>query len=167
MQKEKLYVAYGSNINLSQMAHRCPTAKVVGTSEIKDYELVFRGSKTGSYANIEPCEGSSVPVVLWSIKPKDEVALDRYEGYPRFYDKENMKFNINGEDVIAFVYVMTEGHKLGLPSELYRKTIEDGYKTVGFYTDILENAIVKTEIRMANEQENAPEQERLFGLEWW
>jgi len=34
--KNKLYIAYGSNLNLPQMAHRCPSAKVVGASEIKD-----------------------------------------------------------------------------------------------------------------------------------
>ena len=35
----KLYIAYGSNLNLEQMANRCPTAKVVGTSEIKDHNV--------------------------------------------------------------------------------------------------------------------------------
>ena len=30
--KNKLYIAYGSNLNLPQMAGRCPTAKVVGAS---------------------------------------------------------------------------------------------------------------------------------------
>ena len=43
MSKKQLYIAYGSNINLEQMAYRCPHSKVVGASEIKDYELEFRG----------------------------------------------------------------------------------------------------------------------------
>ena len=30
-----------------QMAFRCPTAKVVGKSELKDYELLFRGGRRG------------------------------------------------------------------------------------------------------------------------
>ena len=38
----KLYVAYGSNLNLEQMARRCPTAKVVGIGVLKDYQLTFR-----------------------------------------------------------------------------------------------------------------------------
>ena len=80
--KNKLYIAYGSNLNLPQMAGRCPTAKVVGASEIKDYALVFRGGRHGAVATIEPCEGSSVPVLLWKITPKDEAALDIYEGFP-------------------------------------------------------------------------------------
>lgn len=39
MQKKQLYIAYGSKINLEQMAYRCPHSKVVGTSEIKNFEL--------------------------------------------------------------------------------------------------------------------------------
>ena len=46
MKNKQLYIAYGSNINLEQMAYRCPHSKVVGTSEIKDYELEFRGVAT-------------------------------------------------------------------------------------------------------------------------
>ena len=36
--RNKLYLAYGSNLNLEQMANRCPTAKVVGNSKINGYE---------------------------------------------------------------------------------------------------------------------------------
>ena len=41
--KETIYLAYGSNMNQTQMAFRCPTAEVVGTGELKGYELLFRG----------------------------------------------------------------------------------------------------------------------------
>lgn len=40
--KEKLYVAYGSNINLEQMAFRCPNSEVVGTAMLQGYELQFK-----------------------------------------------------------------------------------------------------------------------------
>ena len=49
---KKYYLAYGSNLNIRQMALRCPTAKPVGTAVIKDYELLFKGSKTGAYLKI-------------------------------------------------------------------------------------------------------------------
>ena len=39
--KPKLYMAYGSNLNLYQMAYRCPTAQVAGKAVLKDYELLF------------------------------------------------------------------------------------------------------------------------------
>ena len=167
MQKEKYYVAYGSNLNLPQMKQRCPTAKVVGTSEIEGYELIFRGSKTGAYATIEPCEGSTVPVMIWAVKPKDELALDRYEGYPRFYDKEAMDLVVNGKTVCAFVYVMTEGLLLGIPSDSYLNTIEEGYETAGFDTAVLEKALLRTKEKMESEQMNDIEQETMFGLGWW
>ena len=38
-----LYFAYGSNINLNQMAVRCPDAKVVEPAVLENYELLFRG----------------------------------------------------------------------------------------------------------------------------
>ena len=41
--KERLYIAYGSNLNLRQMAHGCPTAEVVGKSLLRGWRLMFRG----------------------------------------------------------------------------------------------------------------------------
>ena len=166
--ENKLYIAYGSNLNLPQMEKRCPAAKVLGTSEIKDYALVFRGGRYGAVATIEPCEGSSVPVLLWEITPEDEKALDVYEGYPSFYGKETMELPLDGKTVPAMVYVMTPGHRLGYPSDIYYNTIHDGYKTAGFDTDILEQALDYTEQLMENEPE--PEQQNLFGFggqKWW
>ena len=47
---KKLYIAYGSNLNIKQMANRCPTAKVVGASMLKDWRLLFRGAHAGAVA---------------------------------------------------------------------------------------------------------------------
>ena len=41
--KEKIYCAYGSNMNLEQMSHRCPNAKVIGKGKLENYKLTFRG----------------------------------------------------------------------------------------------------------------------------
>ncbi|MEE0914354.1 MAG: gamma-glutamylcyclotransferase family protein, partial [Ruminococcus sp.] len=79
---KKLYIAYGSNLNLSQMKYRCPTAKLYDTGVIENYELQFKGMPHCAYATIAPCEGKSVPVALWELQPRDEKLLDRYEGYP-------------------------------------------------------------------------------------
>ena len=58
--KKKLYIAYGSNMDTGQMAFRCPSAKFIGISEINGYELLFKGSRTGSYATIEKKVDSNV-----------------------------------------------------------------------------------------------------------
>ena len=54
MEKRKKYIAYGSNLNLEQMARRCPTAKVIGAGEIRDHELLFRGYRESAVATVEP-----------------------------------------------------------------------------------------------------------------
>ena len=82
--EKKFYLAYGSNLNVHQMAWRCPGADVAGIATLHDYRLLFRGSGSGFYLTIEPCIGSEVPVGVWSITEADEKALDRYEGYPSF-----------------------------------------------------------------------------------
>ncbi len=164
MNRKTLYIAYGSNLNLPQMAQRCPTAKVVGTSEIREYELLFRGSRHSAVATVEPSKGGSVPVLLWTLKDNDLRSLDHYEGYPTLYRKEILEVELKGRTVPAMVYIMNDGHPLGSPSDYYLNTIMEGYQRAGFDTEILEDAVDKS-IRMAGEQE--PEQETLFGLKWW
>lgn len=146
-EQKKLYIAYGSNLNLPQMAVRCPTATVKGSGEIKGYELLFRG-----VATVEPKEGGSVPVLLWDISPRDEAALDRYEGWPHLYRKEMMDVEMEGKTVSAMVYVMNDGRSLSLPSERYYGVIEEGYKTAGFPTAVLEQALARTLEKMDQEE---------------
>lgn len=166
MNKPTLYIAYGSNLNLPQMGYRCPTAKVAGTGEIKDYELLFRGGQRGAVATVEPLKGASVPVLLWKIQPADEQSLDRYEGYPHFYHKEILPVELSGKTQPAMVYIMNGGHPLGAPSDYYLQTIADGYKTAGFDTDFLVEAVEKS-IRLAAGQEQDLEQSDQFDLKWW
>lgn len=138
---KKLYIAYGSNLNLQQMANRCPTAKPIGTSVLKDWRLLFRGAYAGAVANVEPCKGSCVPVLIWELTPDDELALDRYEGFPFLYRKENVRVKLEGKALKAMVYVMNEGKPLGTPGCYYYSTILEGYKDAGFDTDILRQAV--------------------------
>ena len=139
--RTRLYMAYGSNMNLEQMADRCRTAEVVGKGILKNYELLFRGARHGAVATVEPREGSSVPVVLWEIGAWDEVALDCYEGYPRLYGKQMMEVEVDGKCQRVMAYVMTPGREFGIPSEHYAEIIREGYRSAGFDVGILEDAI--------------------------
>ena len=139
---KRYYLAYGSNLNVRQMALRCPTAKAAGTAVIKDYELLFKGSKTGAYLTIEPKRGAEVPVAVWSVEPSDEKRLDVYEGFPAFYYKTELDLPVryfSGKTVVrtAFVYIMHEERPLGLPSSTYVRTCLDGYRNFGFDDSIL------------------------------
>ena len=141
---KRYYIAYGSNLNIMQMRMRCPGARIIGTSVIEDYQLLFKGSKTGSYLTIEPMEGAEVPVVIWEVTETDEKALDRYEGYPNFYYKKEMTLDIKTNKVRrrdAFVYIMHEERELGIPSWYYVNTCLDGYRAFGFDEKYLFDAI--------------------------
>jgi hypothetical protein len=148
--KEKLYLAYGSNLNIVQMIIRCPDAKFYGTAEIKDYELLFKGSKTGAYLTIERRKGSNVPVGVWAVTERDISALDRYEGFPAFYYKKEFRQQIwgkDGEDLgvhDCFAYIMREDRRIGIPSSVYINTCREGYKDFGFDINILMDAVMRS-----------------------
>ncbi len=137
----KYYLAYGSNLNLEQMAHRCPTAKPVGVTILKNYQLLFRGQHGGAVATVEPLINSRVPCLLWEITPDDEMALDRYEGFPFLYCKETVKVKLGRKTVEAMVYIMNEGKPLNSPSCYYYSVILQGYKSAGFDIEILKKAV--------------------------
>lgn len=129
---KKYYLAYGSNLNARQMKHRCPDAKLIGISFIEGYQLLFKGSKTGSYLTIEKAEKSKVPVAVWEVSESDEHRLDAYEGYPNFYYKKEIGVIVNRRKIRAFVYIMHEERPPGIPSSLYVRTCIQGYRDFGF-----------------------------------
>lgn len=141
------YLAYGSNLNLKQMATRCPTAKVVGTALLKDYQLTFR-----VVATVEKQVGSMVPVGIWEIDDKAEKALDRYEGYPELYRKEYLTVNCNGVDLECLIYIMNH-HKPKLPYIHYYEAIQQGYRDVGLDESFLIQALEDTEKRILKSKE--------------
>lgn len=145
--EKRYYAAYGSNLNILQMRYRCPSARVIGTAEIADYRLLFKGSKTGAYLTIEKQKGSVVPVGIWEVSESDERSLDRYEGFPNFYYKTEMNLDIKGIRTgkirrrKCFVYIMHEERELALPSRSYVKTCIEGYFNFDFNTKYLKQAI--------------------------
>ena len=160
---KRYYIAYGSNLNVRQMKFRCPTAKIVGTAVIGDYELLYKGSKTGSYLTVEKKSGVSVPVAVWEVTAEDEKALDRYEdehnldiyeGYPNFYYKKNMKIRLSetGKMIDAFVYIMHEERRFGIPTSAYVSTCKFGYTIFGFDFKYLDEAYEKSLKGVANNE---------------
>lgn len=135
MQQKQLYIAYGSNINLEQMAFRCSHSKVVGTSEIKDFELEFRG-----VATIVPNKGAAVPVLIWKLDERDLPTLNQYEGWPRLYRQEKMEFELNGKTFERMAYLMNYG-KITPPSQEYYNTILQGYRENALDESFLQKAL--------------------------
>lgn len=133
----KLYIAYGSNLNLHQMAFRCPSASIYAKGILMNWELLFRGTKGNAHATIKRKKGASVPVLVWEIQPEDEDRLDLYEGYPKYYYKKNIMVEIRGKKKKAMVYIMDESRAPGAPSAQYIRTICQGYQDNSFDAEIL------------------------------
>ena len=144
---KRYYIAYGSNLNIDQMSYRCPGAKVVGTSKIPDFQLLFKGSKSGAYLTIEPKKGAKVPVAVWEVTADDELSLDRYEGYPNFYYKTEVEIPVvcisdrRVRKLKAFIYIMHEEREIGVPSQRYVDICLDGYEAFGFDENYLYDAL--------------------------
>lgn len=134
MEKNRLYAAYGSNLNVGQMAYRCPDAETVGTGVIRDYRLTFKALHSCAFATIEECGGETVPVAVWGISRRDEAALDRYEGYPTHYVKKWIKVEMDGagrETLECLVYIMNPRAVAGVPADAYFDAVLSGYRSFG------------------------------------
>lgn len=139
---KRLYIAYGSNLNLRQMAMRCPTAQLVGTGEVRDYELQFKGAPYGAFATIGPKDGASVPVAVWSLRSRDEKALDIYEGVKAgHYFKKEIPVQLGDQTKLALVYIMNPEAQFGIPTQRYYNAVLEGYENCKLDPHILNKAV--------------------------
>ncbi len=124
----KIYLAYGSNLNMRQMRQRCPRATPIAKFLLQDWRLVFRG-----VADIIEEPGAEVAVGAWRITRECEAALDRYEGF-RAHDPEGSMYRkvyidmnepISGEHRVMFYTMNSTG--IMPPSEGYFDSILEGY----------------------------------------
>ena len=144
-QKEKLYFAYGMNVNLKKMAGLCPDAHVMGPAVLEDHELLFRGNTAGNgLETIARKAGGKVHGVLWRITQECENSLDTYERYPNLYNKQQiMVHDLNGQEFSVMAYVMAEDRfpQLARPSSYNYKVIFEGYQQNGLPVAALKRAL--------------------------
>lgn len=87
-------------------------------------------------------------MLVWKISERDESWLDRYEGYPDFYEKKTITVEmyslVDGEKITkvdALIYIMQGERKLGCPRQRYFDTCLEGYHRFGFDGRILKQAV--------------------------
>ena len=138
---KELYFAYGSNLNVGQMAVRCPMAQLVCRAVLEGYELAFRCG----VLTVLPKEGGRVDGLLWKVNAWDERALDRYEGYPHLYTKERLSVQTSNGPQTVVAYVMTAPYceKAQPPTSTYLQTVLTGYRLAGFDPDAVLRAAAK------------------------
>lgn len=140
--KYKIYVAYGSNMNIHRMAKSCPFAKVLGVGELEDYRLTFRGKRKG-VACIEQCKGQKTPVVLWKVDCRWAKFLDKFATISKKYIKKQVTVQFRNNTLEADVYVIANKYSEfpARPSQYYIETMVEGYAEHGIIKDGLFNAI--------------------------
>lgn len=131
MLEKRLYFAYGANMNIENMAWRCPEARPVCSYRLRDWELEFY-----SHATIAPRSGAEVAGVLWYITPECEANLDAFEGFPDYYTKRSW---IQDGEHIMF-YEMTD-FKRGQPTLGYISDIRSQYHHWHLPVQYLDQAI--------------------------
>ena len=125
------YFAYGSNLSHGQMRLRCPAAVPVGPARLIGYRLVFASKSDrwgGAVADVRPEDEWYVQGGLYRMTGKDLKLLDKFEGYPDFYIREEKRILLpSGEFEIALMYRMADAHVIGRPSRAYLETIIRGF----------------------------------------
>lgn len=127
------YIAYGSNMVEEHMTFRCPDAKLIGTGWLEKTRLEFY-----LHATVEHTASKSdrVPVAVWEISQRDEKSLDRYEGFPSYYTKEERLVTMwDGSKVRGMVYVMNLIRPQP-PMKQYYQGIRDAYEKLGLSSEI-------------------------------
>lgn len=107
MSERTCYFAYGSNLDTTQMAWRCPDAIPVGRVRLPGWRLIM--NRYG-LATIVPDPDATAWGGLWRITPRCERALDAYESIDTgLYVRRELEVLDDHDDAVtALVYLATE-----------------------------------------------------------
>ena len=142
------YFAFGSNLDLKQMARRCPGAAVGAYATLQDHQLLFRGPsqrRKAGVATVDPSPGHHVPGLLFRVGDDCLAVLDRLEGHPHWYVRHVVTvFTEGGEEEEALLYRLPDDVDKMPPTDAYVGQIRRAYghhgPAHGFHETLLEEA---------------------------
>lgn len=143
----RLYLAYGSNLDLGQMRHRCPGAEPVRAIMVPNRRLIFR-----RFADIIEEPGAQVPCAIYRITPEDEAALDRFEGVSvGSYTKATIRLRTPSLGVIQPLVYLNNRDGEDPPSRRYVETIRRGYRDWRLPMDLLDKVVMEARSKAKRE----------------
>jgi gamma-glutamylcyclotransferase (GGCT)/AIG2-like uncharacterized protein YtfP len=135
------YFAYGSNMDPTQMAHRCPGAVALGSARLANHELAFVWDSPGwggGVATVIPSSSREVWGVVWELTDPDARALDRYEGVAvGAYTKDQVEVELGAGTERALIYLATDTRAKD-PSAKYIAALVKGAKAFSLPDDYVE-----------------------------
>jgi Gamma-glutamyl cyclotransferase, AIG2-like len=98
----RLYFAFGSNMDVAGMGHRCPTAVAMGVGRLDNHRFVIVHP---GFATVIPTPASHVEGVLWRLGTHDLAVLDAYENLPSgLYGRVEKQVRYGGRTLRALTY---------------------------------------------------------------
>lgn len=118
------YFAYGSNMSISRLRKRVPSAESLGCFALKQHDLRFhKSSKDGSGkcdAFYTGDEGFTIFGALFEICPTEKPSLDRAEGLGYGYDEKAIIVHASGGSSFdATTYIATAIDEKLMPYSWY------------------------------------------------
>ena len=122
------YLAYGSNLLLSRMKKRVPSAKKKFSSKLDGFKLVFNkiGKDKTAKCNIEIDAQSHIFCLVYEIDAEERKYLDKAEGLGKGYEiKETY---LNGVKVFYYIAQKNYIDNNLKPSKQYFNYVSEGVK---------------------------------------
>lgn len=158
------YFAYGSNLNLGELAGRgvpVESMQALGPAWLPDRELAFdylSRSRGGGALDVVHCMGQAVPGVVFAVDDAVWPALDQKEGVGgRYYQRlDTVALTPDGRELPVTTYEACPDRRTSFqaPTDAYVELVRDGRAAFGLPTPDLE--------RMARGKPAPPEVAGLF-----
>lgn len=130
------YFAYGSNLSREQMRDRCPTARLVGPAVLAGHRIGFSRYSAmwkGGVADVIDEPGHEVWGLLYELEADDLAALDRYEGYPDMYTRDQTTVETDDGAVAGvWVYRVRERLRHVPPTRIYLDVMLEAAEAFAF-----------------------------------
>lgn len=127
-----LYAAYGSNLDPTQMAQRCPHSPLRGTGWLAGWRITFGGDGwDGPLPTLVEEVGHQVFVGLYDVSGPDETSLDVWESADSgLYRKVRVRVATLEGELPAWAYVLND-FEGGVPSARSLGLLADAAEVAG------------------------------------
>jgi len=133
-----LYAAYGTNLDPTKMAQRCPHSILRSTGWLQGWRLTFGGEELGwdgAMTTLVEDPFDQVFVAVYDLTPADEARLDTWEGLDMgLYRKVKVRVSTLTEEVVVWTYVL-DAYEGGLPSALTIGVVAEAAEAAGAPAD--------------------------------
>ena len=144
------YFAYGSNMSVSRLRERVPSAEALGCWALREHDLRFHKCSSDGSAKCDAYFTSDVDDVIYGVLFKIDAvgkhALDKAEGLGCGYDEKEVRLTAqDGASINATTYVATNIDENMKPYSWYVNHVPLGARLALLPADYIELKITSVE----------------------